>query len=470
MRNDGVEVAKKFLEEGKPQDALDWLKKILYSPETDVDEWKIHEAIGAAFHDLANAEGAAQAYLNAAKSDKILRSQRTHFSNYLFALHYLPQVDEKILSDTAKIYGTLYRDTKTFPPKKISHEKIHVAYLAPHFLDSSSARFCESLLTNFDDEKFYVTAWSLSAKEDDFTKKIRRSVDKYFDVSETNFEEIAEKIHGAGADILFDLGGHTDGGTTLQIAAYKPATIQISGIGYFDTTGLAAIDFFLTDNFLIEHSHENFSEKNFLLENAFAFQPNQKMIHAKKNLVRQPNEKIIFGSLNNFMKITDKYLSCVKKILDAVPNSKIIFRDTTPLKSRQKILAERIDSAGISRDQVEIFLGEDNFFDDYSRIDLMLDTFPYTGGMMTALALYMGVPVLNLCGELHHSRLGAEMLRLVGLEELIVFSADEFIKKAVEVSDKKTLTTLREKISIDKLTDSKSFAENFYRRLEIEFA
>ncbi len=453
-----METAKKFLAQGEPQKALERLKKILRQAEPS-DEWKVHELIGAAFHDLADAEGAAQAYFNAAKSDKFLRSQRAHFSNYIFALHYLPQVDAEILAEAAKIYNSLYRDAEPLPKKNRASKKIHVAYIAPHFLDSSAARFYETLLTDYDREKFFVTAWSLSGREDDFTKKIRRNVDKYFDTSEISFEETALAIRDAGADILFELGGHTEGGATLQIAAYRPARVQISGVGYFDTTGLDAIDFFLTDNFLAGGVENYFAEKFLTVDAAFAFKPNEKMIRAKKNLPRHENKNLTFGCLNNFMKITEDYLDCVRKILDAVPNSKIIFRDTTPLASRQKVLVEKILHAGISIERVEVLRGADDFFEDYAQIDLILDTFPYTGGAMTALALYFGVPVLNLRGELHHSRLGAEILRLAGLEEFIAENKSDYVKKAADFTARKIFFTNR-------LTDTQKFVKNLYGRFE----
>ena len=171
-----------------------------------------------------------------------------------------------------------------------------------------------------------------------------------------------------------------------------------------------------------------------------------------------------FGSLNNFMKLSDDYLSAVKEILD-VFDAKIIFRDTTPLKSRQVALIERLNSFGIKN--FDVRRGSDDFFTDYSEIDLILDAFPYPGGMMTALALYMGVPVLSLCGNLPHTRTGADILRISGVEELIVTNLDAYIKKAVELaSNRAKLAALTRKISIDKLTDTKSFVDDFYSRLE----
>ena len=461
--DDKMEAAKKLLDENKPREALERLKKIL---STAQEEWRIHELIGACFHDLCDAEGAAQAYFNAATTDRFLRSQRAHFSNYLFALHYLPQLDAPTLIHELKIYNSLYRDTVAIRNEElgIRNEKKSVAFISPNFCDSSAARFYEALLTDYDREKFFVTAWSLSKEEDSFTKKIRRNVDKYFEIAEISFEEAAEKIRDIGTEILIDLGGHTEGGSTLQILSYKPARVQLCGIGYFDSTGLDATDYFIGDEFLTAHD-EIFSEKIFALKNAFAFRPNAKMIREKNSRRAFPHKNFTFGSLNNFMKLGDDYLNAVKKILDALPEAKIIFRDTTPLKSRQVALIERLKNFGLKNFNVR--RGENNFFTDYSEIDLILDAFPYPGGMMTALALYMGVPVLNLCGELPHTRTGADILRIAELDELIVYDVDAYTKKAVDLAKNRAeLAALTEKISVDKLTDTKNFVEDFYKRLE----
>lgn len=452
--------ALKLLDVGKPLEALERLKKLLPTEES----WRVHELIGACFHDLCDAEGAAQAYFNAACADKFLRSQRSHYSNYLFALHYLPQLDAETLIQELAVYDSLYRDVEPLLATNHHAEKISVAFIAPHFCDSSAARFYEALLTDYDREKFFVTAWSLSREEDAFTKKIRRNVDAYHDISETSFEEAAIKIRDAGTDILFDLGGHTEGGLTLQIAAYKPARVQMAGIGYFDSTGLNAIDYYIGDNFLTAHD-EIFTEKILPLKNAFAFRPNPRMIREKNSRRPFPHKNFTFGCLNNFMKLNDNYLDAVKKIMDVVPDARIIFRDTTALVSRQRALIERLENFGIKN--FDVRRGADNFFTDYSEVDLILDAFPYTGGMMTALALYMGVPVLNLRGELPHTRTGADMLRIADLDELIVDDADAYINLAAELATNRAkLAALTEKISADKLTNTKTFAEDFYSSLE----
>lgn len=441
-----------------PLEAIAHLKKILDADEDAQNDWRIHELFAAAFCDICAARSTTQATFNAIHTDTILREQRRHFSNYLFTSHYLSDFDAEKNFQAAQIYNSLYRDVdenfQITTPR--TGKKIHVAFVAPNFCESSTARFFEPLLTSYDREKFFVTAWNLSDEEDKFTEKISGCVDKFLNVFAISFEEIAQRISELGADIFFDLGGHTEGGATLQIASYRPARVRMtSAIGYFDTTGLDAIDFYVTDKFLIDGNEKFFTEKILPLESIFAFTPNEKMIRAKKI----DGKNFTFGCLNNFMKITDEYLECVKKILGAVPNSQMIFRDTTPLKSRTLALAERLKNFS---ERIEILRGDENFFTDYAKIDLILDTFPYTGGMMTALALYMGVPVLNLCGKFHSQRLGADMLRLAGMENFIVTNVDDYMDAAINYaqSSKKFVPNVE-----SKLFDTKNFVKNFYDAL-----
>ena len=109
---------------------------------------------------------------------------------------------------------------------------------------------------------------------------------------------------------------------------------------------------------------------------------------------------------------------------------------------------------------------------DFLMAILTIATFGFgaivSGGVLTALALYMGVPVLNLCGKLPHTRTGADILRISGVEELITENIDAYIKKAVALAKNRAkLAALTEKISLDKLTDTKTFVEDFYKRLEM---
>ena len=474
-----MEEAIELLKSGNPQAALERLKKILISSNSN-DKWRIYELIGAAFHDLGNPEGAAEAYFNAAKSDKYLRSQLTHYSNYLFNLHYLSGLDNDTLASEHFLYGDMSSASTSIINDSISYipnSKLTIGYISSDFLESSSSRFYESLLTEYDNDNFTVKCFTLSPKSDKFTEKIKNAVDKFVDLSNISIEEATQKIIDEHIDILFDLSGHSDGGLTLQILSRKPAKIQICGIGWFDTTGLKTIDYILTDNYLAPIGHEKyFTEKLLRLNAAFAFKPTESMIELSQdnlNNFRLDNSAITFGSFNNFMKITDEYLKCVKKILSQVQNSKFIIQDTTMLPSRKMEMEKRIKKLKLPTERITVRLANDNYLDDYKDIDIILDAFPYNGGMMTAVALYMSVPVISLYGTRHSSRFSADILRLAGLSELITNNIKNYVNLAVDLAnDTKKLNELKINIQAhlkkSKLLDTKNFVtelEYFYRKM-----
>ena len=466
-----MDLAKKLLNIGKAHEALNHLKDILPEVAGTQDEWKVHEMIGAAFHDLGNSEGAAQAYFNAAKCDKYLRSQRTHYSNYLFNLHYLNGIDNETLAQEHFIYNKLYSSQERISCNK-STSKISIGYIAPHFVESSAARFYEALLTEYNRNEFIIKCFSLSDDEESFTEFIKSNVDKYIELNNLSIEETAQKIADEGVDILFDLGGHTDGGMTLQIMSYKPAPIQVSGIGYFDTTGLETIDYILTDNYLAPIGHEKFfTEKLLRKSSAFAFKPSTHMLNS--STFHTPDSRLTFGSFNNFMKITDDYLRCVKKILNKVENSTFIMQDTTAISTRKTEMERRLHQLNMPIDKIEIRLGNDDYLSDYADIDIMLDTFPYNGGTMTATALYMGVPVISIYGTRHSSRFGADILRLAGLTNLIANDTKNYVDLAISLASNpddliELKQNLRSRLSKSKLFDTKTFVaelEHHYKRM-----
>ncbi|MBR2179982.1 MAG: glycosyl transferase family 41 [Selenomonadaceae bacterium] len=470
-----MEESKFLLNIGKTHEAFKRLKTILPKFKDTQDEWKVHELLGAVFHDLGDADGAVQAYLYTAHKDRYLRSQREHYSNYLFALHYLNSITDKELANEHFIYNNLFEnDYLTSDIRSRSqNSKLTIGYIAPNFLESSSARFYESLLTEYNRNDFMVKCFSLSHEGDQFTNFIDSNVDNMIILEDFSIEEAAQKIVDEDVDILFDLGGHSEGGMTLQIMSYKPALIQISGIGWFDTTGLKAIDYFLTDNYLAPIGHEKyFTERLLRLSGAFAFKPTESM-ESVSSLYTQAHSFITFASFNNFMKITDDYLKCVKKILNLVENSKFVIQDTTMIPARKIEMEKRLKKLRLPLDKIELRLGNDDYLKDYALIDIILDTFPYNGGTMTATALYMGVPVISLYGTRHSSRFGADILRLAGMSELIANDMKEYINKSVSLAEDQIKLsslkrTLRERLCNSKLLDTKGFIaelEYQYKRM-----
>ncbi|MBQ3336222.1 MAG: hypothetical protein IJG80_02350, partial [Selenomonadaceae bacterium] len=162
------------------------------------------------------------------------------------------------------------------------------------------------------------------------------------------------------------------------------------------------------------------------------------------------NNFVTFGSFNQFQKMTDSILRAWKKILDAVPDSRLIIKGKLFNTADGKIFAgERLKNFGFDLDRVEMRPFAVNWLAEYADIDIALDTFPYTGGVTTCEALYMGVPVVSLFGQRHGTRFGLSILKNVGLEELAVGSYDEYISRAVMLAgDWELLTLLRKNLRV----------------------
>ena len=457
---------RRIIRQGRTQEAraaLDALRETGIVPADE--QWRVHELYGAVFHDVADAEGAAAAYSNAARTDKYLRSQREHFSNVLFALHYLPDISAADLFGQHRIYAELGRDAEQLPAcAPFRHERLRVGFLSPDFRDSSSARFYECLLTGLV-RRFAVYAYALEDDEDAFTRRIRDAGLKFRCLAGKNLRQMAQSIRDDEIDVLMDLGGHSDGGLSLMVMAQRPARVQLCGIGWFDTTGLPAVDFFLTDDIMAPAGAEQFFVETLLrLPQAFCFSPTDAM----RKIRRQKRQagSIVFGSLQNVMKINRQVLDAWRRILQDVPDSRLVVQDTTRLPERLAAVRKRLARAGLPMERVDVRLGSNRYLEDYGQIDIMLDTFPYTGGAAAAAALYMGVPVAALRGDHHSARLSASILTAAGHPKWIAEDCDGYIQLAGKLAaDPARLETmqlcLREELEASPLLDEESYVENF---------
>ena len=298
--------------------------------------WRENEQDGAICHDKGDAIGAAEAYMKAAMNDEYLRSQRTHYSNYLFALHYLSGIKSEELAHEHFIYNSLYREVERLETKVRGKT---IGYIAETFVESSVARFIEAMLIGHSSE-FKIKVFSLKEESDKFTERIKRRVDSYIELVGKSIEESAEVIANEKIDILFDVSGHSDGGMTLQILGYKPAAVQIVGIGWTDTTGLDAIDYVLTDSYLAPIGSEKyFSEKLLRMSGGLLFTPTEAMRQVQ---ITRSSRAITLGSFNNFMKVTDEYLQVIKRIMNKVPETRFIMQDTTTYPERKVEMERRV--------------------------------------------------------------------------------------------------------------------------------
>ena len=236
-----------------------------------------------------------------------------------------------------------------------------------------------------------------------------------------------------------------------------------------NSTGLECFDYFLTDE-TCAGDESFFTEKLIRLPHShICFESSTSLEVAAPPCLRK--NFVTFGSFNQFSKMTDNMLTTWKKILDAVPNSRLILKSKMlETADCRDFISNRLKSVGIDTSRVELRGYTAEYLHEYGDVDIALDTFPYTGGVTTCDALFMGVPVISLYGERHGTRFGLSILKNIGLEELAVNSYDEYINRAVMLAnDWELLSILRKNLRGMMKKSPLMDAKNYLREIEIAF-
>jgi predicted O-linked N-acetylglucosamine transferase (SPINDLY family) len=255
--------------------------------------------------------------------------------------------------------------------------------------------------------------------------------------------------------------------------ALKPAPVQVSWLGYPSTTGLAAIDWRISDAIVEPPGGADAlsSERVMRLPDGFhCFQPPAEappVGPAPGNASGGAGGRITFGSLNTFAKLSPATLRLWAQILAAVPTARLLLKDSRihdPTTARHH--RERFAAAGIDPARLDILpraAGTAAHLAAYGRIDVALDPFPYNGTTTTCEALWMGVPVIALAGDRHAARVGASLLHRVGLDDLVTADPDAYVAAAVALArDPAHIATLRgglrARMQASPLCDGSAFA------------
>ena len=384
-------------------------------------------------------------------------SKPKRLTNAIFHANFLEDSSLDYFRALYDEYKKSLANIKPYPKKFYEHKKIRVGFMSADFCEHPVINWSWSLLTKLDKNFFDIHCYSSVEKSDIVTEHLRSIVDAWRDISDLTDEQAAKIIRDDEIDILFDLSGHT-AGNRLRVAAYHPASVQMSGIGYVNSTGLDCFDYFLSDS-TCAGDETFFTEKVLKLEHShFCHEPSTKLESAK-NPPCLKNNFVTFGSFNQYGKITDSILIAWKKILDAVPNSRLLLKAKIFNTSDGKnFVGERLKSFGFDLSRVEMRGYSSNHLIEYADVDIALDTFPYTGGVTTCEALFMGVPVISLYGK------------NIGLEELAVDSYDEYINRAVMLAgDWELLTILRKNLRTMMKKSPLMDSANYLREIQAAF-
>ncbi len=332
--------------------------------------------------------------------------------------------------------------------------------------------FVESVLGHLDPSRIELVAYSTLPHEDELTERIKRRFAAWSSLGGLGDEAAAMRVRADGIHILVDLSGHT-AHNRLPVLAWKPAPVQVTWLGYFATTGVPAIDYLLADRVSVPESlREQFTETVWYLpDGRFCFTPPAEGTRLEPGpLPALRSGELTFGSFQNLLKLNDGVLAAWGRILRALPHARLrVQNDALAHAGTRGRFRDRLDRAGIASDRVTLAgaVPREAYLRAHAEVDIILDTFPYSGATTTCEALWMGVPTLTLPGDTLVSRQGASLLACAGLPDWIAGDEGAYVARAVAWgSELDRLARLRSRLRQQVLASTLFDAPRFARNLE----
>ncbi len=397
---------------------------------------------------------------------------------FLFNLHNLPDITDKEIFSAHIQWARMHTANITqicheVRPARSTDAPIRVGYVSADFCYHSVANFIIPVLQAHDRSQVTSLCFSDVVRPDATTDRIRALAHYWHDISKLDNDQAAALIKEQNIDVLVDLAGHTSG-NRLLLFARKPAPVQVSYLGYPDTTGLPAMDYRITDALadpagVAEQRH---TERLVRIAPCFlCYQPSDDA-PAVAVLPAEQSGHVTFGSFNNLSKITEDTIALWAEILKRNSGATLVMKakGLGDKKGRSLVYARFADQ-GITPERIACagFIdGTRNHLQWYDRVDISLDTFPYNGTTTTLQSLWMGVPVVTLAGSRHAARVGGSLLSCIGLDYLIASSAEEYVALASRLAgDIAVLSglrrSLRQRMSASPLMDKLTFTGNLER-------
>ena len=361
-------------------------------------------------------------------------------SRWLLALHYrhggeAPMLLEKHLSWARRHARGLERATAHRVMDHSTGRRLKIGYVSSNYMQHPVARFIEPVLVAHNRGEFEVVGYSSGKSEDETTRRLRGLCDAWRDIAWTSDQSAADRIRADGIDILVDLAGHSDGGRLLLFAR-RPAPVQITWLGYPDTTGLDMIDYRLTDAVADpEGETDRFhAEKLVRLQQGFLCYAPLPECPEVTDPPRLETGHVTFGCFTDLAQVTPDLVALWSEILRAQPGARLMLGAFGLSAGSARLdLRERFRGHGVAPERIDLRVPEfivPRHLAAYREIDIALDTFPCNGTATTCEALWMGVPVVTLAGSTHVSRTGASILRRIGLSELVAATSAQYVATA----------------------------------------
>ena len=450
---------------------------IKYSPNSP----ELHNNLGNILKAKGNSKEAIQSFRKALKINPDFSGMH---SNLLLCMNYVPSVRPEEIFQEHKKWASQFKQLEHFPKSSViksSDKKIRIAYASPDFRNHPVAHFFLPIIRSHNRSKFEIYCYAEVANPDIFSQEIAKLADSWVNTCGMTDYALAKKICDDNIDILVDLAGHTDN-NRLGLFALKPAPVQVTYLGYPNTTGLNAIDYRISDDILDPKGNQQFyTEKLIRLPQGFSCFSPPKFYPDVANSPYLKNGTITFGSFNNPAKFNTETFNVWSLILKAVPNSRLLFyRNVFRQQEKENIIKQFIKN-GIHQDRIIVLNkapNNDNKLPPGRRylgvmsgeVDICLDTFPWSGHTTSCESLWMGVPVVTLYGDRPSSRLCASVLNQLELSFLVATNKDDYVKIATKLATQPELlsnlrSNLRQQMSSSILCNGKLFTPS----LELAF-
>src|SRR6056297_2610139 len=394
-------------------------------------------------------------------------------SNYLMGIHYNPDRTKEEIFEAHKLWDKHFapkeKPERPVPLDVSRNKKIRVGFISGGFRSHPVGWMITKALEHLPKDQFETYCYTTNNKFDQITRQIHEATDKWQSVIGYSDTIIARMIRDDEIDILVELCGHS-ADTRLKTVAMEPAPIIVKWVGgLFNTTGLESVDFLITERYETPEGEEKyFTEKLIRMPDDYVtfmppdYAPDVEELPAKEK------GYITFGCFNNPTKVNDEILKKWAAIMNEVTDSRLFLKskqyDTQALKER---IIGTMKSCGIDEGRLrfEGMSPHDELLEKYNEVDIALDPWPYSGGLTTCEALWMGVPVDTKPGPTFAGRHSTTHLINAGLPELVVDSWEEYEQKVVElVSDTDQLAKLRnglrEQVKKSPLFDGERFGAN----------
>jgi predicted O-linked N-acetylglucosamine transferase (SPINDLY family) len=402
------------------------------------------------------------------------------YSSLLFTLCYDPNATPEAVFEEHKAWAARFAPAPAAIAPHANgrdpNRRLRVGYVSPDLRNHPVGFFVEPLILNHDPGRVELVCYDECVwPPDQLAARLQAKVPTWRISRGMTDAQLAEQIRADRIDVLVDLAGHT-ASNRLRLFVMRPAPVQVTYLGYPNTTGVPNIDYFLTDPVADPPDQPAFlTEKPYHLPHGFCvFAPRA----GNPDVGPSPTARgfVTFGSMHNQAKLNPKVLDLWAEVLKAVPTARMLFVRHTLTEGGREALRKAYAARGVDPARLDFRqprAGSAEYLRHYPEMDVQLDPFPWTGHTTGCESLWMGVPMVTLRGRTHAGRMVASVLHSAGLPDWIAETPDEYVRLAARwANDRPALAALRaglrEKLLRSKLCDAAGFArqvEDAYRAM-----